>query len=1177
MLLRWITAILLTMGIAFGQGGTGSITGSVTDSSGAVVPGAVVTATNQGTGFKREVTVSSAGEYSLAGLQPGVYSLTATSPQFKTFSVKDLRLEVDQVARVEARLEVGAVTEIVEVTGQSALLQTEQSSVGAVVDQQKIVNFPLNGRNFVQLGLLLPGVNEADGGKATGSNNLPGGGISISGLRPEQNSFLLDGTINTDQYQNILVVRPSVDAIQEFKIQTSSYSAEFGKGAGGQINVVTRSGTNQLHGTLFEFNRNNAVQARNLFDRNPAFKTSDGRFKAPPFNQNQFGLTLGGPVIIPKTYNGKDKTFFFVNYEGFRLRRGNTTLTQVPTPAMKNGDFSSFLGAGIGTDANGQPVRRNTIYDPFSSTLVGSTYVRVPFPNNIIPGNRMDPASRRAVAFPGLFPDPNIAGTRATNGNPVQNYFDGRTVRNDYDLFSVRADHQFSAKDTIMARYSLTDGNGFDPRTFPGYGALDNQRTMAGTFAYTRILGPTALNELRFGYLRYAEYQASENTSSGTDIVKQLGITGLTFASTPGLVGAPLITIGGFADIGDGDGPFRPRNNTFQLMDQFSFHRGRHSIKFGGEIRRSRMAITRANTLRGSFDFGNPNWTGLQGFSNTGNTFASFLLGLERQKGRRVSGFFQDLRSTEYAGFVQDDWKVNSKLTFNIGLRYMFYGPPTETADRISTTTFPLGRPTNYKEGALFYLVPGNQKYAPNWGRAGIELPRSLYPADKKNWGPRFGFAYSPVNKTVVRGGYGIFYDTVPGYITQDTLENLPNLKEDQQSLSLYQDGPPPSEGFLGFLIANPGPGQFNPGPNDVSTNFKNAYVQHWNFGIQRELPGNILLEVSYVGNKGTRLNRRENSNSAEPNGPFATVQLKDIPAQPINPVTGKPFLSDPLANADLRPRFRRLVPYAINIWENNALYLVDNIFQTTSSAFSNYNAAQLRLEKRSSKGLSWITSYTFSKAMSDATAFTGGGDFDTGNRIQNTFDKKADKGLASLDHRQRLSIASIYELPFGPGKPFLSGGPKVLGKVVGGWVLNGIYTYQTGLPITVKFNGDPFGSGTNNARPDAVCNPNLDGGSRTVDRFFATSCFKIQSPIRYGNAGRSLVTGPLVNNFDVGILKDTSITERIKTQLRVEFFNFLNHPQWLPPNRNVDQAAFGVISSARDPRIIQFGLKVMF
>jgi len=1176
MRLRLLTVFAAVSCLVFGQGGTGTISGSATDTTGAVVPGTVITAVNEQNGFTRSTTVGSAGEYTLTGLQPGTYTVTGEQMAFKKFSMQGVRLEVGQNARIDVHLEVGNLAEVVEVTGQTALLQTEQSSVGAVINQQKIVDFPLNGRNFVQLGLLLPGVNTADGGTATGTNNVPGGGISVSGLRPEENSFLLDGTINTDQYQSVLVIRPSVDAIQEFKIETNSYSAEFGKGAGGQINVVTRSGTNQFHGTLFEFNRNRAFQARNFFDRNPSFKSSDGSFLATPFNQNQFGATLGGPVMVPH-YSGKNRTFFFADYEGFRMRHGNTTLTNVPTPAMKRGDFSNIVGGSIGTDAAGQPVRRNTIYDPRTSRLVGNTYVRTPFTGNIIPPDRIDPIAQKVINFPGMMPNPNIAGSFGADGNPIQNYFDGRSVRQDYDLYSIRADHQFTAKDTFMARYSLNDAGNFSPNTFPGYGTLDNQRQMAGTVSHTRIIGPTTLNEFRFGYTRFAEYQAPENTIAGNNIVQKLGISGLESANSPAIVGAPTFTIGGFATVGDGGGPFRPRNNSFQFMDQVSFHPGRHSIKVGGEIRRTRMAIVNASTSRGSFDFGNAAWTGEQGFGNTGNTFASFLLGAPRQKGRRISGFFNDLRSTEYAAFVQDDGKVNSKLTINVGLRYMVYSPPYDTADRLSTMVFPFGQPTSYSQGALSFLVPGNQKFAPNWGRAGIELPRSLYPTDKKDWGPRFGFAYSPFNKTVVRGGYGIFYDTVPGAIIEDTVTNLPNLKEDQQSLSLYQNGPPTPETFIGFLLANPLPGQFTPGPNAIDPNFRNAYIQQWNFGIQRELPANILLEIGYVGSKGTRLNRRENTNTAEPDGPYATVHLSDIPAQPINPITGLPFSPDPVVNASLRPRFRRIVPYAVNTWENNTLYLIDNMFTTTSNAFSTYNAGQLRLEKRTSSGLSWLFSYSFSKAISDATPFTGAGPYDTGNRIQNIFDLKADKGLASLDHRHRVSLATTYELPLGPGKTFLTSGPKVLGKIVGGWSLNGIYTFQSGLPETVKFNGDFFGSGTDNARPDLVCNPNLPSGERTVNRFFNTSCFKIQSPLRYGNAGRSTVIGPPIQNIDLGILKNTPITERVTTQLRAEFFNVLNHTQWMPPNRYINQATFGVISAARDPRIIQFGFKVLF
>ena len=582
--------------------------------------------------------------------------------------------------------------------------------------------------------------------------------------------------------------------------------------------------------------------------------------------------------------------------------------------------------------------------------------------------------------------------------------------------------------------------------------------------------------------------------------------------------------------------------------------------------------------MRGQFTFDSANWTGLSGFTATGQTFANFLLGLPRQKGRRVGDFAHNLRATEYATFIQDDWKMSPKLTFNLGLRYMLYVPPKDTRDRISTLIFPKGRPGSYSEGATQFLTLQGLQKAPTWGRAGIELPRSIFPVDKKDFGPRFGFAWRAFEKTAVRGGYGIFFDTVQGVITEDVIENIPNVKEDQQTLSIFQDvSVPPAEAFIGYLIENPGPGQFNPGPNDVDPNFRNSYVQNWNFGIQRELGRNFMIEADYVGSKGTRLNRRENTNTAEPNGPDALIQASSVPAQPINPLTGQPFLSDPVANAGLRERFRRLVPVAINLWENNTLYFLDNVFQTTSTAFSNYHSLQLRGEKRVSAGLTFIASWTWSKAMSDATGFSGGGMFDTGNRIQNIFNKKADKGLASLDHRHRISYAAVYELPFGPNKPFLTSGPAALQKFVGGWVLDGIYTYQSGLPLTVKFNGDVFSSGTDNARPDLICNPNLPRGEQTLDRFFKTECFQRQSPIRFGTAGRATVIGPVINNFDFAAMKNTRIGEKVNTQFRAEFFNALNHPQWDPPNRFIDQAGFGVVSSARDSRIIQFGLKLIF
>ena len=1158
------------------QLGTGTISGTVFDQSGAVLPGANVTATNTGTRFVRQTVSSETGDYRLPGLLPGTYELAVEFGGFSRFVRSGLTLQVDQNARIDAHLQVGSSTENVVVTAQAPLLQSEQSSVGAVVDRQKIVDLPLNGRNFVQLATLMPGVNTGDRTDGAG----PGGGISIAGARPEQNSFLLDGTINSDQFNNLLNFRPSIDILQEFKIQTSNYSAEFGKGAGGQINLVTKSGTNEFHGSAYEFNRNNAVQSRGVFDLNPAFRNKSGKIIAPPFNQNQFGFTIGGPVMLPK-YQGRNKTFFFGGYEGFRLRRGNTTLTTVPTEEQRRGDFSRNLSTqSLGTDALGRPILRGAIYDPRTTRTVNGRIVRDPFPGNVIPRDRYDPVAAKGLALPGFYPLPTTAGSFGSDGNPRLNYFDGRTRSNDFDQFNVRIDQMVSSKDTVFGRYSFNDGNDFNPRTFPGYGESSDIRNQAFTFSDTHIIGPTTLNEFRFGYLRYAEFTAAENTVAGRDVVGELGVRGFPFAGSAGLRGAPQFTISGFAGPGDTEGgrPLRLKNNTFQFIDHFSFMTGRHYLKVGGEIRRIRLDSVRAQTVRGQFSFDSANWTGLSGFTATGNTFANFLLGLPRQKGRRVGDFAHNLRATEYAAFVQDDWKLSPKLTVNMGLRYMLYVPPKDTRDRISTLIYPNGRPGSYAEGATQFLTLQGLRKAPSWGRAGIELPRSIFPVDKKDFGPRFGFAFRPVEKTVIRGGYGIFFDTVQGVITEDVIENIPNVKEDQQTLSIFQDvSVPPAEAFIGYLLENPGPGQFNPGPNDVDPNFRNSYMQNWNFGIQREFGPNFLLDVEYVGSKGTRLNRRENTNTAEPNGPDALIQMSSIPAQPINPLTGQPFFSDPVENAGVRERFRRLVPLAINAWENNTLYFLDNVFQTTSTAFSNYHSLQMRGEKRLSAGLTFVASWTWSKAISDATGFSGGGPFDTGNRIQNIFDKKADKGLSSLDHRHAFSYAFVYELPFGVNKPFLTGGSGLLQNLAGGWVVDGIYTLQSGLPMTVKFNGDVFSSGTDNARPDLVCNPNLPRSEQTANRFFKTECFQRQSPIRFGTAGRSTVTGPRINNVDLALMKNTKIGEKVNAQFRTEFFNAFNHPQWNPPNRFIDQAAFGVISSTRDPRIIQFGLKLIF
>jgi hypothetical protein len=458
-------------------------------------------------------------------------------------------------------------------------------------------------------------------------------------------------------------------------------------------------------------------------------------------------------------------------------------------------------------------------------------------------------------------------------------------------------------------------------------------------------------------------------------------------------------------------------------------------------------------------------------------------------------------------------------------------------------------------------------------------LPRSISPVDKKNFGPRFGFAWQPFgnSKTVLRGGYAIFYDTVPILLTEDTIQNWPFVIEDQIDLGFFHNGPPPPEGFFGFLVEHPsvdfgtGPvASYSPGPNAYSKDFRNAYLQNWNFGIQRQLPGDMVVEIAYVGNKATRLNRRQNVNTAEPLGP--RYSIPDL--------TNNPNIPDNIGSG--RNQFRRLMPFAN--W-NGIIVPLSNAYETTSTAFANYHGLQTRVEKRLSSGLTVLGTYTWSKAISDAAAYNGGGDADTGNRIQDILNLKADKGLANQDHRHRFTAAYVYDLPFVRGRHFGSGWSGPLNAFAGGWGLDGIITLQSGYPITVRRAGDPLGIGTEGAaRPDLICNPNLPRGEQTVERFFRTSCYAapealVSGDIRYGTAGRTTVTGPGIINWDLSIRKNTAITERFNAELRAEFFNAANHANWLLTGsaRDFGNSAFGTIQNTMDPRIVQFGLKLRF
>jgi Carboxypeptidase regulatory-like domain/TonB-dependent Receptor Plug Domain/TonB dependent receptor len=1154
--------LILSASSGYAQSGTATITGTVTDPDGAALARVKISLRDPLTGFHRETFTNETGNYNLPGLRPSSYDVTAERDGFRRRNYRGFLVEINQTARLDVRLEIGEVTSVVEVQGTAQLLQSENSSVGGVIDKKKIVELPINGRNFVTLALLVPGVNTGQPGAGMG------GGISIGGTRSEQNSFQLDGVSNTDQWDSGISFRPSIDAIQEFKIEVNNYAAEYGRSAGGQISVVTKSGTNNFHGSVYEFHRNDAFQARNYFDRNPNFVNKKGEFIAPPLIRNEFGASVGGPIF-------KNKTFFFGDYQGSRQVRGNVGRRTVPDAALRSGDFSAVLGGDLGEDSLGRKVRANQIYDPRTSRpdpLDPDRFLRDPFPGNRIPLDRFDPVAR-AILEKNLWPDPNTAGTRdSRTGNPNNNYFDTRSTRDIADQFMLRIDHRFSENDSIYARYGFNDTDGFGPGSFPGNERLSLSRQQVLGASYTKTFGPTSVNELRFGYQRERPQSGAQRIIDGVNLVKELGIRGLPLAGA----GAPVIGISGFTSFDDG-GESRRSDDTLQFIDQLSFNKGRHFFKVGFEVRRIRLDVINnpANT-RGDFNFGNQEWTGLEGFSGTGNTFANFLLGLPRQKARRPGDHTSFLRATEYAGFFQDDFKLSPKLTINYGVRYQLYIPPKETRNNISAISIPRF-PGSFAEGGIAFCKD-IQKCAsldatldplrlgltlsdlhvdrlPQIVVAGNEVPRSLVEIEKYNFGPRIGIAYRLTQKTVIRTGYGLFYDTVPASYFQDAVENLPFVREDQQSLSSFQFGQPTSESFIGYTLDDPPIGSFTPGPNTYGINFRNAYVQHWNFGVQQQLGNNFVAEVTYAGSKGTRLNRRENFNTREPRSSNAIIPTS------------------------VNPHLRRLLPFAIF---EGQLITLDNWFETTSTAFSNYHSLMGRLEKRFSGGMTFINAFTWSKTISDAQPF-GGGDNDTGNRIQDIFNKKADKGLAAHHHKFRFVSSFIYELPLGKGKRLVGNAGGIVDHLIGGWQLNGIVSLQSGFPITILRSGDPLGIGTDGAvRPDQTCDPALSESERTRDpvngnvTFFDGNCFAAPSD-RFGNAGRATVIGPGTNVVDLAVFKNFRIRENMQLQFRSEFFNAFNHPSWGQPGRTVGGGNFGIATSARDPRIIQFGMKLIF
>ena len=1126
----------------------GSITGTVIDSSGAGIAGAKVTATNTATNTTRNSETNGAGSYTIPFLVPGVYNVQAEASGFKLANHTGIVLQVEATARIDFTMELGEINQTVEVNATAALLTTEGSGVGTVVESGRIQDLPLNGRNYLQLVTLSPNVTAelVPGGTST----LRQGGersqqdFSIGGQRIEFNHYTLDGVENTDPNFNTWAVRPSVDAIQEFKVETGVYSAEYGRGIG-QISVTTSPGTNQYHGTVFEFLRNSLFDAR---EWNQAAGIKN------PFRRNQFGYTLGGPVVVPRLFNGRDRLFFMSNFEELEERQTLQSIGSVATNQMRSGDFSA---SGF------------TIYDPLSRTFTKDAngnplaVSAVPFPNNEIPVTRFNNVAQSLLQLPGEYPAPTVPSNSTAN-----NYYRQGPHSTAWQQFNFRADFNESAKSFWFSRFGWNDEY-FQQRGASGAGAAGPFPTSEGRYLTTvyqamlaniRPLSSTVVNESRFGWTHFSNTQLT-HFGYLQNVQAQLAIPGISDVGPIGW-GAPSVGLAnGLTGFGDGpDGPYVTANDIFEWLDNVSIVRGSHSLRIGGEIRRDRVNEYGNVFTRGSYSFAGTNGATANPASplTTGYSFADFLLGYASSARNATSLTNTMLRGTSTAGYVEDVWKVTPKLTLNIGLRYEYFQPYHDKYRGI--TNFILFDPGVGPNGLLagtktpVLIRPGSQSvYQDASARFTDAVPtangaqlssygvgNALVKDDRLNFAPRVGLAYAPSNAWTIRSGLGIFYvqDITNGMIFE-TGRNLAGgylLNTNPQTQNINLSNPFASNtavctGWTGVCQAA------GTQVESVDPNLRTPYVIQWLFTIQRQLAKNLVLETGYIGNEGHRLDRGHLYNTAVlPTGP-----------------------NDASTQTQRRP------------WP-----VYGNIQSINGDVNSNYHAATGKLTQNLTQGLTYILSFTWSKAIDGGSSIRPGA-AGTYSAI-NAYNFHPERGLSDFDVPVRFVASPMYQLPFGHGKRFAN--RNAFGdKIVGGWQLGSVVTLAHGTPWTVGSIGN-----TNNTSSNV---PNATGISPfpadpTPQHYWNIAAFNYTDPVlryQYGNVARNVLFVPGTMEWDFSAIKKTSIREHDNLEFRFEVFNLPNHPNWSPPVSSAPNApaTFGVITSAKTMREMQLALKYSF
>ncbi len=1128
---------LLLAGVGSGQEFRGTVQGDITDPTHATIAGASVTLRNIDTTIERTAKTDDGGHYIFTFVAPGNYSLTVAAAGFKTTVRDGIKLSINDTLRVDVEVALGQTTETVQVTGQVTAVQSDSSSLGSVINEQTVVNIPWKGHSSLFMYMMAAGVVgnryfEDTRPSDTGTNVL----FTANGSPPASGEVSVDGVSNTVNVGRGLYLSPwvpSTEAVGEIKLLMGTLPAEYGRAAGVFTNIVIKSGTNDFHGSLYEFLRNSAVDA-NLF-----FPRGAGQGLVP-YNAHTYGGSLGGPVVIPHLFNGKNRTFFFFNYEGAREGNGQGPRLNVPTPKMRTGDFSEFKGA---------------IYDPFSVHMVNGAPMRDPAPNNIIPASMQDPVAQKIMNY---WPAPNNP-----NVNPatpwVTNYVQSSKWPQTRDVWILKFDHKLTEKHQMFVRANRGDAFFNFNYDFPGLATpgrnVVHRPNMGIAVDDTYLINPSTILDVRVGYASGKEQQ--EPYSARFDLASlgfpQSFVQGAQYQNFPG------ISITGFESLGGVGWKQQPGYN-YSLQSNLSRQQGKHMLKTGVQLNLFRGNFLTSGNPSGTFSFNTANTGGPRAdtpVASSGLGMATFLYGyasggsIDYATGLSIQNLYTGL-------YVQDDYRVTRKLTLNLGLRWDYQTPTTERYNR-TTRGFAYGAPNPLKVPGM--NLTGGLLYA------GVDgLPRGVFDPDKADFGPRIGLAYNFTPKTVIRTGYALTYipqvgtvyatgysNTTPMVTTQDGITPKDVLRNP------FPIGQLPAIGNSQGLLTLVGNNVSFANPGDRIPRFHN-----WHFDIQREVAAGTVFTASYVGSRAYYLAAppsdftgaiNQNVNQLDPQYLSMGTALTQVVPNPFFGI----LTSGPLAGATVA-RSQLLRPYPQYSGVTRIAPAYGN---------SHYHSVQMQLEKRMSHGLTALISYTIAKNLSDMT------------NPDNVYNRQAERSYASFDVPQRLSVTATWELPFGKGRRFGTNISRPLDLLAGGWMLSTFQVYQAGFPMAFTLARGTVGAGS--GRPNVVGDPSSGVSGPIVNRlrnYFNTSAFAQPADFTYGNVSPYIgtVRSPGMNNANLTLSKDFRLVERVRLQFRAEMFNVLNHPVFSAPNTSLGNANFGIISSqANLNRQMEFVAKILF